>query len=225
MNKQLLIKAGFVLTALVSGLVFSACGSSSTPYKPTEMTEEQKKAEEGREGLKAKKAEYTTIPAKEQLAKEPYKNKSLIFFRQSKSEWVMNDFGLGADSEGVRNTNEADSKLKYKLAEHPDKVGTIALLPECREVSAGTYTVGSGAIPAYKERCEVILIDPELSAVVYRKIFEGELESIKTLYNAEKSVTAKIDRMKIVDFLEGLRDKDDASPAKTDTSAAKTGKK
>lgn len=211
MNKQLLIKVGFVLMAVVSGFVFSACGSSYTPLPPKELTEEEKKAKEGREGLEAKKAEYTTIPAKEQLAKEPYRNKKLIFFRQSKSEW-MNSFGFDENSK----TTEANSKMEYKLAENPEEVGTIALLPECKEVSAGSYTVGSNSIPATKERCELILIDPELSAVVYRKIFEGKLENIKTLYNAEKSVTAKVERMEIVDFLDRLIRKDDASPAKTD---------
>ncbi|HEX8250441.1 MAG TPA: hypothetical protein VF599_19860 [Pyrinomonadaceae bacterium] len=211
MNKQLLIKAGLILTAAASGFVFSACDSSSAPSPPKELTEEEKKATEGREALAAKKAEYTTIPAKEQLAKEPYRNKKLIFFRQSKNEWV-NSFGFDENSKTI----EANSKMEYKLAKSPDEVGTIALLPECKEVSAGSYTVGSGSLPATKERCELILIDPELSAVVYRKIFEGELESIKTLYNAEKSVTAKVDRMKIVDFLDRLTRKDDAAPAKTD---------
>jgi hypothetical protein len=128
----------------------------------------------------------------------------------------MNDFGFGSDSAGVKDTNEAKSKLEYDFAENPDQVGTIALLPPCKEASAGSYTVGSGSIPASKERCELILIDRELGAVVYRKIFEGELESIKTLYNAEKSVTAKVDRMKIVEFLDSLKEKDDASSAKTD---------
>ena len=218
MNKKLLANTAAALILTFAGFGFSACGGSSfsTTSTTPEMTEEQKKAKEGREGLTAKKAEYTTVPAKEQLAKEPYRNKSLIFFRQNKNEWVMNDFGFGADSAGNTQTNEANSKLKFKLAEKPDEVGTIALLPECKEVSAGSYTVGSSAIPAYKERCELILIDPELSAVVYRKIFEGELDAIKTLYNAEKSVTAKVDRMEIVNFLDTLKRKEDASPAKTD---------
>lgn len=216
MNKKSLTNVGFILIGTFSGFIFSACGSSATPSKPAEVTEEQKKATQGREALESKRTEYTTIPAKEQLAKEPYRNKSLIFFRQGKNEWVMNDFGFGADSEGVQNSNEATTKLRFKLAESPDEVGTIALLPECKEVSAGSYTVGSGSVPATKERCELILIDPELSAVVHRKIFEGKLESIKTLYNAEKSVTAKIDRMEIVNFLDYLKRKDEASSAKTD---------
>ena len=217
MNQKLLVNARAALVMMFAGFGFLACdSSSSTPSTPTEMTEEQKKAKEGREALGAKQAEYTTLPAKEQLAKEPYRNKSLIFFRSDKNKWVMNDFGFGTDSAGIQNSNEATTKLRFKLAENPAEVGTIALLPECKEVSAGSYTVGSNAIPAYKERCELILIDPELSAIVYRKIFEGELESIKTLYNAEKSVTAKVDRMEIVNFLDYLKRKDEASPAKTD---------
>ena len=210
----IMVKALLVLTIIFVITGFLACGTSSTTSEPTKVPEEQNKAKAGREALEAKKAEYTTLPAKEQLAKEPYKNKSLIFFRKSKDEWVMNDFGFGADSEGVRNTNEASTKLKFKVAENPDEVGMIALLPECKGVSAGLYTVGSDSIPATKEQCELILIDPDLSAVVYRKNFEGELESIKTLYNAEKSVTAKVDRMEIVDFLSYLKE-GDAAPANT----------
>ncbi len=217
MNKKLLIKVGVVLLVVVSGFVFSSCGSSYNPEPPKELTGEEKNAIEGREALEAKKAEYTTIPAKEQLAKEPYRNKKLIFFRFKKNEWVsMNDFGFGTDSSSISKTNEANTKLEYDLAKKPDEVGTIALLPECKEVSAGSYTVGSNSIPATKERCELILIDRELSAVVYRKIFEGKLESIKTLYNAENSVTAKVERMEIVDFLDSLKSKDQISPAKTD---------
>lgn len=221
MNKKLMVNLVAVLILMFVSAGFLGCGDSDTPSKPMEVSEEQKKAQEGRQALEAKKSEYTNIPAKEQLAKEPYRNKSLIFFRFSKDrkdepgKWIMNDFGFGTDSDGVKNTNEANSKLKFKLAENPGEVGTIALLPECKEVSAGYYTVGSSSIPATKERCELILIDPELSAVVYREIFEGELESIKTLYNSEDSVTAKVERMKIVDFLDRLSKKDDASPAET----------
>jgi len=217
MNKQLLIKVGFVLTAVVSGFIFSACGSSYTPPPPKELTEEEKKAQEGREVLATKKAEYTTIPAKEQLAKEPYRNKKLLFYRadpDSKGSWISY-----FPSEVSK---EANSKLEFKLAGNPDEVGTIALLPECKEVKAGQY--GSAAW-AYKERCELILIDTELSAVVYRKFFEGEPEQIKTIKEGETSVTAKVDQMEIVDFLDRLPRKDDTSPAKTDKSPAKTDKK
>ena len=211
MNKQLLIRVGFVLTVVVSGFVFSACGSSSTSSPPKELTEEEKKAQEGREALTAKKAEYTTIPSKEQLSKEPYRNKSLLFYRidpdakvDSKDPWI-NYFPSEV-------SKEANSKLEFKLAENPDEVGTIALLQKCKEVEAGQY--GSLAT-AYKERCELILIDHELGAVVYRKIFEGEPDQIKTIRDGEKSVTAKVDQMEIVDFLDRLPRKDDASPAKT----------
>jgi hypothetical protein len=206
MNKQLLIKVGFVLTAVVSGFVVSACNKSESA-PPKELTAEEKTAQEGREALTAKKAEYTTIPAKEQLAKEPYRNKKLLFYRadpDSKDAWVSY-----FPSEVSKEANE---KLEFKLAKNPDEVGTIALLPKCKEVKAGQY--GSEAW-AYKEQCELILIDTELSAVVYRKFFEGEPEQMKTINKGETSVTAKADQMKIVDFLDRLPRKDDTSPAKT----------
>lgn len=219
MNKKLLINVGFVLIGMFSGFVFSACDKSSAPSPPKELTAEEKKAQEGREALAAKKAEYTTIPAKEQLAKDAYRNKSLLFYRadpDSKDEkaWV-NYFPSEV-------SKEANEKLEFKLAENPEEVGTIALLPRCKEVKAGQY--GSAAW-AYKEQCELILVDTELSAVVYRKIFEGEPEQIKTIKEGETSITAKVDQMKIVDFLDRLPRKDDAAPAKNDTSPAKNSKK
>ena len=69
------------------------------------------------------------------------------------------------------------------------------------------------------------MIDQELGAVVYREIFEGKPDDIKTIQNGETSVTAKMDMTKVVDFLDRLRDKADVSSAKTDTSPAKTDKK
>jgi hypothetical protein len=220
MNKSSLIKAGFVLTALVSGLVFSACGSSSSSTPPKELTAEEKKKNEGIEALQAKKAEYTIIPAKEQLAKEPYRNKKLLFYRidpetkeGSKDQWISY---FPSDV-----SRDADSKLEFKLAKSPDEVGTIALLQRCKEVAAGQY--GSTA-SAYKERCELVLIDRELGAVVYRKTFEGELDQIKTIYNGEKSVTGKVDMMEIVNFLDRIPRTDDA-PAKIVDTPGKTDKK
>lgn len=210
MNKHLLIKAGFVLTAVVSGFVFSACGSSSKPLPPKELTEEEKKAKDGREALEAKKAEYTTIPSKEQLSKEPYRNKKLLFYRVDPEDKDGKDQWISYFSSEV--SKEANEKLEFKLAKSPDEVGTIALLQKCKEVEAGQY--GSLA-RAYKEQCELVLIDTEMSAVVYRKIFEGEPDQIKTISKGETSVTAKVDQIEIVNFLDRLPRKDDASPAKT----------
>lgn len=222
MDKNLMVKLSSLLILMFVSVGFLACRGSDAPETPPEMSTEQKEEQEGLEALRAKSAEYTTIPANEQLAEEPFKNKKLIFFRFSKGskdepgEWIMNDFGFGDSVEGVRKAWETHSELDFKLAKKPTEVGTIALLPECKYVDAGSYTVDSGSIPASKEHCELILIDPELSAVVFRKIFEGKLESNVTLYNSEKSVIAEVDRMKIVDFLNSLSDKDDSSPDKTD---------
>ena len=131
MNKQLLIKVVFVLTAAVSGFGFSACGSSYKPEPPKELTEEEKKAKKGREDLAAKKAEYTTIPAKEQLAKEPYRNKNLIFFRLNKDEWIMNDFGFDADSEATQILTKPKRSWSINLPKVPMKSEQS---PCCRSV-------------------------------------------------------------------------------------------
>jgi hypothetical protein len=53
MNRNLLVKAGFVLVTGLAGTGFLACSSSSTSSTSStpQMTEEQKKAQEGREAL------------------------------------------------------------------------------------------------------------------------------------------------------------------------------
>jgi hypothetical protein len=163
------------------------------------------------------KAEYTSMPAKEQLAKDAYRKKKLIFYRFDKDkkqdQWTQNDFGT--DKFGSSISTEARNKLEFKLAKNPDEVGMIALMPECKSLEAGQY--GSVAT-AYKERCEVVLIDPELSAVVFRKTFEGELDSSKSIGKNESSVTGKVDGMRVVDFLDSL-------PNLSDTATPKNGKK
>jgi len=214
MNKRSLTNTVITLIVVISGFLFSSCSKSST-YTPVVLTEQEKREQEGRDALAAKKAEYTAIPAKEQLAKEPYRKKSLVFYRFDKDnkddKWSLNSFGT--DKFGSSLYPAANKKLESKLAKNPDEVGIIALLPECKSVQAGQY--GSVAA-AFMERCELVLIDRELSAVVYRKTFDGELDRSKSLGKDEKSVTAKVDGMQIVDFLDSLAPVDQRSPQKTD---------
>lgn len=212
MNRKLFTNMGLMVVLIFSGYIFSACSKAALPQK--ELTAEEKLKKDGYEALEAKKTEYTTIPAKEQLVKEPYMKKKLILYRfdstsSDSDKWLKNDFGT--DKFGARLSTEAREKMEYNLAKNPDEVGIIALLPECKSVNAGSY--GSTAA-AFRESCELILIDPELSAVVYRTTFEGELESSKYVGASEKNITGKVDGMKIVDFLANLRTKSDDSPTK-----------
>jgi hypothetical protein len=214
MNKNFWAALGFAI--IFSGLVFSAC-SKSTPAPAPVLTETEKREQEGKKALYAKKTELAKIPAKEQLVKEPYTNKKLVFYRYDKDkkgtaeEWQQNDFGT--DKFGSSIYSEASKQLEFRLARSPEEVGIIAIMPECKSVSAGSY----GSASAFQERCEVVLVDPELQAVVYRKTFEGELDGSKYVSSKESSVTARVDGMKIVDFLYTLKEK------KTD--ASKPGKK
>jgi hypothetical protein len=213
MNKKTLVVAGLVLMVF-SGLMFSACSKSASSSPPKELTEEEKREQEGRQALSEKRAEYTKVPAKEQLAKEPYMKKKLIFYRYDKDkkgtedEWLKNDFGT--DKFGSSVYSEANKKLEFKYAKSPEEVGIIALMPECRSVEAGSY----GGTAAYKEQCSLILVDPELAAVVYRTTFEGKLDSSKYI-GKESSVTAKVEGMDIVDFLDSLKSKSSDSPSKS----------
>ncbi len=206
MNKNLLVCAFTALLILVSGFGFSACSSSTTSAPRKEMTAEEKNKLEGFEALDAKKAEYTAIPDKEQLAKEPYLKKKVLFLRFDPDEnaesdkWKRNFFGT--DKLGSSLYSKDYEKLEFRLANNPDEVGIIALMPECKSVSAGQY----GSTAAFQEQCELILVDPELSADVYRQTFTGELDDSKYV-SGETSVTARVDGNEIIDFLDKLQEK------------------
>lgn len=196
------------IAAFLTTVVFSACsGSTSSPKK--ERTAEEKSKQEGFEALDSKKAEYSAIPAKQQLSKEPYRKKQLLVFGFDPQEkgkgnaWRRNFFGT--DKMGSTLYSKDYEALEFKLAKNPEEVGIIALIPECTSVDGGKYSSGGSSIAASKERCEVILIDPELSAVVYRKVFEAEMDSSKTVDSRQTSVTGRVDGKKIIEFLDSLK--------------------
>jgi hypothetical protein len=195
---------------LLFAVVFSACGGSSTPKK--ELTAEERKKMEGFDALDSKRAEYTTIPAKEQLAKEPYMKKKLLVFGYDPTEndkkyaWRRNYFGT--DKMGSTLYSKDYEALEFKLAKNPEEVGIIALIPECKSVDGGKYSAGGSSISASKERCEVLLIDPELSAVVYRRVFEAEMDSSKTVSGGQTSVSSRVDGKTVIAFLDSIKSKD-----------------
>jgi hypothetical protein len=195
---------------LLFAVVFSACGGSSTPKK--ELTAEERKKMEGFDALDSKRAEYTAIPAKEQLAKEPYMKKKLLVFGYDPTEndkkyaWRRNYFGT--DKMGSTLYSKDYEALESKLAKNPEEVGIIALIPECKSVDGGKYSTGGSSIAASKERCEVLLIDPELSAVVYRRVFEAEMDSSKTVSGGQTSVSSRVDGKKVIAFLDSIKSKD-----------------
>lgn len=197
------------ISILLVGVSFSACGGSSTPRK--ELTTEEKQKMAGFDALESKRAEYTTIPAKEQLSKEPYLKKKLLVFGYDPAEsdkkysWRRNYFGT--DQFGGTLSSKDSADLEFKFAKNPDELGTIALIPECKSVSAGKYSGGGSSVSASKEQCEVILIAPELSAVVYRRVFEAEMDPSKTIGGGQTSVTSRVDGKKIIAFLDSLKPK------------------
>lgn len=199
----------FVVTLLIAA-VFSGCGGSSSRPKK-ELTAEEKAKQDGFEALDKKKAEYATIPAREQIAKEPYSKKKFLvlgFDPQEKGKgdpWRRNYFGT--DKMGSTLYSKDYEALEFKLARNPEEVGIIVLIPECKSVDGGKYSAGGSSIAASKERCEVILIDPELSAVVYRRVFEAELDSSKTLDSGQTSVTGRVDGKKIIEFVDSIKPK------------------
>ena len=116
--------------------------------------------------LQARLEEFSQIPSREQLTDQPYITGRMLVVTKN------------PDVPFLQMTQEAHYYLSDRatelLAQTPEQVGTVALLNYSKE-KAGSYKVvdGSGGVGAYREVCELILIDRSIPAVIHRKTFRG----------------------------------------------------
>jgi hypothetical protein len=76
-----------------------------------------------------------------------------------------------------------------------EQVGTVVLLNYSKE-KAGSYKIAdaSGGVLAYREVCELILIDRSIPAVIHRKTFRGpELPSTTSISERQAVVVTPVD--------------------------------
>src|SRR5215204_2830324 len=122
-------------------------------------------AQENRDRLYARLEEYSRIPPREQLTDQPYiRGRALIISKKQVPliTLIEDPAAWGADNaEGL-------------MAEAPEQVETVVVLNYSREKS-GTYQIvgAKGGVEAYREICELILIDPSIPAVIHRKTFRA----------------------------------------------------
>jgi hypothetical protein len=121
--------------------------------------------QENRDRLYARLEEFSQIPPREQLTDQPYiRGRALIITKKQVPPVTMiaDPASWGADNaEGL-------------MAEAPEQVETVMVLNYSRE-KAGTYQIvgAKGEVDAYREICELILIDPSIPAVIHRKTFRA----------------------------------------------------
>ena len=144
-------------------------------------------AQQDLDRLQARLEEFSQIPPREQLTDQPYiKGRVLIVTRKPDMPFLMM-------------TQEPhyypSDRAKEVLAQAPEQVGTVVVLNYSKE-KAGSYKVveGSGGVGAYREVCELVLIDRSIPAVIHRKTFRGpEPGSATSISHYQTEVLTPVD--------------------------------
>jgi len=141
-----------------------------------------------RKNLSAVEDKLTAIPAKTELAPQPYIRGKIVLFKKDK---------------GGKYELAAYQQLNEIYATKPDEVGTVALL-DCVKIEKGVYKTSDGKeYPATVEDCALTIIDRAKAAVVFKKMFEKTPDAT---YKVSKSgsIYTQTALWDITDFLKGL---------------------
>lgn len=182
----------------------SSPNQSSTPY-PTPTPTPDLYAEESKmqNAFDEKESQFTKMPSKTQLVKEPYIKGKAAFYSEQKEIgdktgiWLLDNRLTALDTSGF------EKSVKDVTAQTPDEVQTI-VLRKCQQVFKGNYVVEGRTIPGYIWRCDLTIIDRELEAVVFRKNFQSKLETEVSVLAGDEEIDAGIPYDKIYEFLGGL---------------------
>lgn len=152
-------------------------------------------AQQDLDRLQARLEEFSQIPPREQLTDQPYiKGRLLVVTRKP-------------DMASLSMTQEPyywpSDRAKELLAQTPEQVGTVVVLNYSKE-AAGSYKVveGSGGVSAYREVCELILIDRSLPAIIHRKTFRGpEPGSATSISHYQTEVVTPVDLTELRNYI------------------------
>jgi hypothetical protein len=202
MSRNLVMKS-LVAVAL---FVMSGCGSSSNnkqSQQPTPSPSATPKSVERQVLFNSKEAEFTKLPAKVQLTKEPYiTGKAVLYFQRVSLEQKAKD----EKAHWVYDTDI--NQRKFPFAANLEEVGTI-ILSKCEEISLGNYEkqFTEEKIPAYGWKCEVTIIDKTIPAVIHRKTFQTQLDDHKFTGKDAKEIHESAPNIEINNFLDSLPQK------------------
>ena len=192
-QRNVVKRSALICLVTVWSTLILSCSLSSKSSAPDP---EAQKRYANQKALEAKTAEFTVMPTKVQLVKEPYLKGKIAFYRQLSGTWYLENFD---------DQYKDKPKVQALFAQAPDEVGTIVLIPDCAQTKKGEYEVSAGYnLPAYIEKCEVSLIDPATSTVIYRKDFTGRLDKETKVDKTQSEVVGFVDKAEIYDFLTSL---------------------
>jgi hypothetical protein len=152
-------------------------------------------AQQDLDRLQARLEEFSQIPPREQLTDQPYiKGRVLVVTRKP-------------DMRSLEMTQQhyywPSDRAKDLLAQTPEEVGSVVVLNYSKE-NAGTYKLveGSGGVAAFREVCELILIDRSIPAVIHRKIFRGpEPGSATSISKYQTEVVTPVDLTEMRNYI------------------------
>ncbi|HEY9283097.1 MAG TPA: hypothetical protein VIP46_06550 [Pyrinomonadaceae bacterium] len=154
-------------------------------------------AQENRDRLQARLEEFSQPPPREQLTDEPYiRGRALVVTRKQDPPVLMMEDPVYWGSDGA----------KELLAQTPEQVGTVVVLNYSKE-GAGSYKVvnANGGVSAYREVCELTVIDRSIPAVIHRKTFRGpEPSGATSISSYQADVTTPVDLSAVRTYILGL---------------------
>jgi hypothetical protein len=158
-------------------------------------------AQQDLDRLQARLEEFSQIPKSEQLTDQPYlKGRVLVVTRKPDMpflEMTQQPYYWPSD------------RAKDVLAQTPEQVGTVVVLNYSKE-KAGSYKVveGSGGVSAFREVCELILIDRSIPAVIHRKTFRGpDPASATSISHYQTEVLTPVDLTELRNYIMKLPSK------------------
>lgn len=204
-NKLMLIFCIAILGTMILGCsLFKFAQPPKNTPPPSGVTDADRERWENMDAFKAKLKEFTTLPPKVQLTKEPYLKGKIVLYKIWKT-------GADFQNESILYASSPyEEKIKDFTAKAPDEVGTVILFEDntktegCKEIRKGSYTVEGKILPGYVESCELTIIDLTIPAVVYRTKIEGKLDKTEFVEKGSGEVLGRIENSQVYDYLSGL---------------------
>ena len=146
--------------------------------------------------MMASVGDLTAVPAKTELAAEPYVKGKIAVFQARGSK------GAAAKDNTYFMQIAYFRELEEFYATTPEEVGTVALL-HCKTTQKGVYKADDGKeYPAEAEDCELTMVDRSKAAVVYKKMFEKAPSQERKAYG--NSMARESSQTEVLQFLKGL---------------------
>lgn len=180
----------------------SVLKSQPAPLPTPDATQSMRSLDEIKEAFLTQKDRFVKPPSKILLTEKPYLKGKVVFyskdivFGKKDADWFWND------------NPRAFSNL---IAETPEEVKTV-VLRNCNQRKGSDYDLpikrGQGSkrkIPSFYWKCELVIIDHTIPAVIYRKEFSSQPGITIWLENPEiDKYEMDIPHPKIKSFLDGL---------------------